>query len=241
MLEIFDDGDQQDLLDEFGTECLIYSSTQCSCIFENNGRFDNKDDCYFGYRFKEPVSQILIRTNYRMGEENINLGALFQGGARFSIFKNQLDGTPNPFYKTLARGDVIVNLSDTIRKTDFLNYKKRDHLWAFNVIEVQSISSRSKIFKPDIDYKIEIAENQNDKTNIIWQPKGETPEDVYAVEYISNVNYWVYSDLPKSRGASNDSVPKSVSCILRAYGEKEMSNLLNVLDFTSKPDDNVNI
>ncbi len=236
MFRMFDESDQTDFLDEFGVDIKYYRSKQCSCIAENGGVFDNKDDCYLGWRYDEPVITRVIRTNFKIDVENINLGLLYEGGVRFTIFKTKLDGTSEPMFQYLSKGDVIVNLNDTIRKTDHINPDIRNHLAAFNVKKVLSISQLKTIFKEDEDYDV----TYGDKTEIVWA-EGKKPDGMYAVDFEANINYVLFSETPRLRGADSDSVPKSITCVLRPYSNREQQRLLDLLDYTEKPEENINI
>jgi hypothetical protein len=241
MFEIFDNADVEDLLDEFGVNILYYKAKKCTCIIENSGRWDPKDNCYFGWRFEEPIKLEVVRTNYKMDISNINLGEIFHGGCHFTVFKKYTDNTPNPMWRSLSQGDVIVNLDDVARKVDQLDIGKRNFLYAFNIVQVLSVYYKGKTYVEGKDYNVKKEEGTNPKTIIEWIDEGEKPDKYYSVEFEYNVNYWLFNEMPKQRGAGDDSLPKSVTCIIRPYGETETKNLLKYVNYAEPPDENINI
>lgn len=241
MLELFDDVDVEDLLEEFGVNCLYYKAKKCTCIIENEGRWDPKDDCYFGWRFEDPIAQRLVRTNFKMDISNINLGEIFHGGCKYTIFKRLPSGTPNPIWRFLSQGDVIVNLNDIGRKTDNLKRGYRDYLYSFNVVKVLSVYYRGKNFVEGKDYQVVYSATQKENTEIKWLDDGDKPESDYTAEFEYNVNYWLFNEQPTQRGAGEDSLPKTVTCVIRPYGETESKGLLNILNYVERPDENINV
>lgn len=214
--------DQVDLMEEFGVHALYYQAYPCSCVAneKTGGRFDTKDDCYFGFRYKDPIEynrNVIIRTALRLSVENANLYRAFEGGANFTVFKKDLKGEQAFIYENIGHFDVIVNLADTIRKAEYFQPDDKPLLKAFNVKSISSISVKKEIINPE-DYTYNA-----DKLTIEWKPD-KTPKEPYAVSYICNTNYLIYNDAPITRGAQDDSVPRKVTAILRPFSANDGNN-----------------
>lgn len=253
--DVFDLSDWSDMVDEFGVWMNYYKAVICSCVAENNGHPDTNCDCYAGFRYPHnPVSVKLIRTSVDIRKMPDRLGLELQGGCHLTIprcFKEDTEYYVNYVYDTISVGDVFVVNTRTRRDRDILQRGVRDFLHAFDVNDVLSIYQRGVKYRANVDYEVNTykypfpfwyvgfkteTDLNKGKFNIggeiDWLAGGDSPEvnEFYSVEFLSKMQYIVWSDLAKDRGTENDQLPKHVICKLRQFinfGESQL-DLINV-------------
>jgi len=224
------------LLKKFGNSkgennCKIYFSRLCTCVAGNNGVYDPQcKECIYGFIYAEPIEELVIRTAMRIDRQNEKMSNLYEGGARITIPKYGIDRHEVIAYSKITQGDIITMTGDNRRDRDICELGTKDYLIAFDVKKVLSVSEKRKEFVLHTDYEVNYSPMQ---TEIKWL-EGERPSKFYSVEFISEINYLVWSDQAKPRGGSDDTVPKMVFCRLRP-GYDPASNISMESDVSYRP------
>lgn len=222
---------QNILLKKFGNKngipnADIYFSRLCSCVAKQGVYDPTCPYCIYGYIYDiEPTPTLLIRTAMNMKTMSEKFVSLYQGGCRLTIMSTDLNNVPVKAFTQIARGDVVVMKNDKRRDRDLCEMGRRDNLLAYNVSEILNVSERQILFEKDLDYKIDI---QDKKTSIIWLNRNK-PKQYYSVEYISDINYLVWDDMPKPRGSTDATLPREVYCRLRPYFDPSYNKSMEVL------------
>lgn len=213
---------------------LIYFSRVCSCVAANEMRPDPKCKfCVYGNIYdKVPEEILMTQTAMKLDRStNERMYNLYMGGARITIYKYGIDNVEYRAYKSLAQYDVIVVPTDIRVNTSINIYKKKDSLLNFNVTEVESVSSIENnktediVYEKGVDFEVELTPAI---TKIIWKDGGKHPTSHYTVRYFSSVNFIVWEDHPKKRGAADGEDPRVVYCRLRPYYDPRTSPWLDV-------------
>lgn len=219
----------------------IYFARQCSCIANNGGRYDPScKDCIYGFIYEDKATDdLMIRTSMSLKFMTNEQAAIFTGGCYLTVRKVDFDGKEVPAYSRLTDGDVIVVKNDFKRSREICELNIKDYLFAFNVKQVLSVSQKKKVFKENIDYKVIYKE---DKTAIEWigeKPgnNGQNVRQYYSVEYLAEINYMVWNDQLKTRGALDSNLPKKIACVLRPYFEEDFNSLVEFNTNFSNPSD----
>lgn len=210
---------------------LVYFSRVCSCVGANQMRPNpNCKLCVYGNIYDKVPEPILVtQTSMKLDRStNERMYNFYMGGARITIYKYGIDNTVFKAYKSLSQYDVIVIPTDIRVNTSVNIYDKNDSLLNFNVTEVESVSSiegeEDIIYEQGVDYDVEITQAIS---KIIWK-EGKHPSKHYTVRYFSSVNFIVWEDNPKKRGAADGEDPRVVYCTLRPYYDPNKSPYLDI-------------
>ena len=212
---------------------LIYFSRLCSCVAANEMRPDPKCKlCVYGNIYdKIPEKVLVTQTAMKLDRStNERMYNFYMGGARITIYKYDFDGKAYRAYKSLSQYDVIVIPTDIRTNTSANIIGVKDDLLNFNVTEIESVSSIEGDPKEDITYQqgVDFNVDLTDAiTKIVWIGD-KRPSKYYTVRYLSSVNFLVWEDNPKKRGASDGEDPRVVYCTLRPYFDPKKSPWLDV-------------
>ena len=260
---IWDQYDIQDMMDEFGVDCLYYQARLSPELKNSVSPLDTA--AIRGFIYASPQAVRVQRTSISYKIISQPEGRLYQGGARFTIPATALDGNgvfqPVPMYTTLFKGDVIVVKDKPVRDYDVLTKGKRDRLYAFDVITILSVASVDTakvehLYTYGTDYELQV--NGTPLTGIVkpdgsvgivltadmpivsditfaWLDGGAAPPDEadYNVEFICSPNYIVWDDMAKARGTHDNDLPKMIMTVKRAY----VSKVANPVDQVPTTDD----
>jgi len=223
---------KQELLPDYAADIKYYQAHQCSCVKDNNGVYDPTDDCFYGWRYDDPVPDTIIGMDYKLFSGNFGTGYLYEGECNFLIFND------STYFSKIGKGDVIVSSDQTIKKSCFLDYTENNMIPEFDVSEVLVVSSKSIEYTNGTDFNV-VA--QDGRTFIVWEEGNAHPEKFYSVEYTAEVNFLVWDVLPELESVNTNSTYKSVVCKLRKFGYAPAANIIDTMDFATKPGDFVNI
>lgn len=243
---IFDDNDVQDMLDEFGVDCLYFQANTTPNL--DGGRPRLGADSLYGFDYVAPVDARLIRTSIDYKFLHTPEGQIYQGGARFTIPKNLLingQAVPQSIWERIFFGDVIVVKEKPVRDYDILCRGQRDTMFAFDVTKILSLKYKAadgtvQSYVYGTDYKLQIngvdmqatanpdgtttlvpADGQihiSSQIAVVWLgPIGPAMNQNYVVSFMCSPNYIVYDDAGKPRGPSDNDLPKHFMCVKRAF------------------------
>lgn len=241
MSEIIPQEAMDEMMRIFGSETgepnakIYFSRLDSSVGADGSVPFDSEESIY-GYFYPEtPYETLLLRTSMDLKFLTESQVAIYEGGCRITIPRYDLQGEENKAWKRIAHGDVIVMTGEqeTRRDREICLIKKKDYLVSFDVIEVDYVSEKKKIFKEGTDYKVTYGK----KTTIEWLPGGEKPRSYYSVEYIAHINYLVWESQAKVRGAMNSNAPRQIKCRLRPNYDENVRSVLDIN--TSQPSNKV--
>lgn len=228
---------QQRLQAKFGNSmsepnALVYFSRVCSCVPANQMRPDPKCKvCTYGQVYDKVPEQILMTQTSMKLDRSVNdkMYNFYMGGARITIYKYDKALNPYKAYKSLSQYDIIVVPTDIRSNISANIYKVKDSLLNFNVTEVESVSSiendTDTIYREGTDYTVELTDAIS---RIVWIDGGNHPKEHYTVRYLSSVNFLVWEDNPKKRGAADGEDPRVVYCTLRPYYDPNKSPYLDI-------------
>ena len=259
---IWDEYDVQDMMDEFGVDCLYYQARLSPELKNSVSPLGAAAIRGFNYATPQPVR--IQRTSISFMIICQPEGRLYQGGARFTVPATALDANgvfqPVPMYTTMFKGDVIVVKDKPIRDYDVLTKGKRDRLHAFDVITILSVVSidaaqvehfyaygtdydlavngtpLTGIIKPDGSVGLLLTADMPIVSDITfqWLDGGAAPpvDTDYNVEFICSPNYIVWDEMAKARGTHDNDLPKMLMAVKRAY----VSKATNPVDQVSTKD-----
>jgi hypothetical protein len=210
----------------------IFFGKLCSCVSKQGVYDPTCEECIYGIIYEtSAVEHSVIRTGMSLRWLHEKTAAMYEGGCKITIPKYDKDHNLQRAYTEITRGDVIVMQGDIRRERDINDYRRNNDLLAFNVNKVLSVSEKRKTFVEDTDYSLTITP---EKTTINWIEGGEYPESgFYAVEYLADINYIVWEDMPKPRGAVDSDLPRLVYCRLRPFFDGDFNKSMEVdVNFT---------
>lgn len=222
------------LLKRFGQTIKHYPSRICSCVAENNGMPKLNHTCMYGFYFDEPETVIGIRTQVSYKYLNQPHGRIYNGGATFTIPKFNLQGVEQKAWTKIAHGDILVLDNKTRRDTDILIRGVRDYLFAFDVIEVLSISRNNVKYTAGTDYTVTEGSSvaAGKLTTINWQTgKGPENGDTFTVEFTCKQQFKIWEDGGQDRGTDEDELPKKVVAVLRRFVNPEPQEINTIEPF----------
>ena len=139
---VWNDSDTEDMMREFGVQCLYFEARIAPD--QRYGQTKLESDAIHGFRYNDPVEERLMRTSISQRIILSEHGRCYEGGARFTIPPVKLvDGTYQavPIYERVFLGDVIVIKNKSMRDFDILKKGFRDQLFAFDVKKILNISA----------------------------------------------------------------------------------------------------
>lgn len=152
MGEIWDDNDAEEMLEEFGVDCIYFQARQTTQLKHGVQRLDS--DAILGFHYEQGIGARLIRTSVSYQIVNSEEGRIYKGGARFTIpQKKFVDGSfvEQKIYERVFIGDVIAVMDKPIRDFDVLQKGKRDRVFAFDITKIISVT-RSDAAKNTVRY-----------------------------------------------------------------------------------------
>ena len=138
---IWEQEDIDDMLDEFGVDCIYYQAWQTP--EQRRGEQTLDSNAVHGYRYRAPVNVRLIRTAVSNYIVNSPEGKVYKGGARFTLPPTRtINGTvvEQDIWDRVFIGDIVVVKEKPIRDYDILTKGSRDYIFAFDVTKLLSIS-----------------------------------------------------------------------------------------------------
>ena len=207
------------LMDIYGQELKYYAGRLCSCVMENNGIPKKDCGCNLGFWYDEPETIHGIRQNINWKYLNTPQGRILDGGAQFTIPK-YYNGVEQKAWTKLAHGDIISVVEKFRRDTDILLKGVRDYLYAFDVIEIISVSQKNVIFEKDVDYII-------DGNTIKWIGNAPADGEYYSVEFTCTQQFKVWDTGAQDRGTDADELPRKIITAIRRYVDTENYNVLD--------------
>jgi hypothetical protein len=162
MGEIWNDYDAEEMLEEFGVNCIWFQARQTTQLKHGIQRLDS--DAILGFHYEQGVGARIIRTSVSYQIVNSEAGRIYKGGARFTIAQKKLiNGSfvVQNIYDRVFIGDVIAVMDKPIRDFDVLQKGKRDRVFAFDITQILSVT-RSDAAKNTVrytyntDYKIKV-------------------------------------------------------------------------------------
>jgi hypothetical protein len=141
MGEIWNDDDNEEMLEEFGVDCIYFQARQSSQLKHGVQRLDS--DAILGFHYEQGVGARLIRTAVSYQIINSEEGRIYKGGARFTIpQKKFINGAfvIQNIYERVFIGDIIAVMDKPIRDFDILQKGKRDTVFAFDITKILSIT-----------------------------------------------------------------------------------------------------
>jgi hypothetical protein len=139
---IWENIDVNDMMREFGIQCLYFESRLAPD--KRFGQTKLESDAIHGFRYNSSVEERLMRTSISQRIILSEYGRIYDGGARFTIPPVKLvDGLyiPVPMHERAFSGDVIAIKTKVIRDFDVLKKGYRDQLFAFDVKTILSVAS----------------------------------------------------------------------------------------------------
>lgn len=223
---------KQELLADYSASIKYYQAHLCSCVKGNHGVYDPEDNCFYGWRYENPVTDTIIGMEYKLYNGNFENGSIYEGECKFLIFDD------SSYFSKVGKGDLIVSTDLTIKKSCLLDVNGSNMVPDFDVIEVSNVSSLTVTYTEDTDYSVA---EQDGKSFIVWLAGGSAPERYYSVEYIANVNFCIWDVLPALESTNASSTYKSVTCKLRKFGFAPLSNIVDTMNFSIAPEEYINI
>lgn len=240
------------MISDNSVEMKYYQATLCSCVAKNNGHPDPNCGCHLGFRYpSRPETVNLMRTSVDFRAIPDRIGTILQGGCTITVPRQvrKLDDDSQPYYencdiwKTVNVGDVFVIENRNRRDRDILKKGIRDHVSAFDVQEIISVSHEGTEYTEGTDFEFidfiypdhywgipvnkdgdGLQLNKNNQGSyyggvINWLDGGQAPaaDEFYTVEFLCKAQYVVYQDLAKDRGGDLDLLPKRLLCTLRQF------------------------
>ena len=225
------------IIKKFGSEggeanAKIYFGRLCSCIGKAGGNYDPTCPyCIFGFIYEEePVEELVLRTAVNLRFMTDRQISIYQGGCRITLPRYRYDGiTLTKSYDRIAQGDIIVMTGDVHRDRDILKRNEKDYLYAFDVTKVLSVSELDYVFKEGVHYTVNYTSK---KTSIVWNNdpdlEHQPPSGYYSVDFECKINYMVWEDMPKPRGAMDSNSEKMIMCRLRPYFDPNANKVMSV-------------
>ena len=134
--------DTEDMMREFGVLCYYFESRIAPD--QRYGQTLLSSDAIHGFRYNDPVEELLIRTSISQRIILSEHGRCYEGGARFTIPPTKLaEGAyvSVPMHERVFLGDVVVVKTKSMRDFDVLKKGFRDQLFAFDVKKILNIAS----------------------------------------------------------------------------------------------------
>lgn len=251
MATILDENDVQQLIDDFGVNCLYFQAHASPKLYQGVPTLDS--DAVHGYKYEAPVSCVLIRQSATSVILRTPEGKIFGADARFTIPPTSMDDnsvvTRPVIYDRVFGGDVIVVCNKPVRDYDILTRNVRDQLFAFDVKTIYKVvglvAGTEAEYAYGTDYTLSMDGTdvpgtvQTDGSVIFAFPSpapiaseieiewadGNGPADNtdYTVEFSSSPNYIVWPDNVRTRATEDNDLPKSVVCVKRAFFNKKVN------------------
>jgi len=224
----FNDKKIAEFVGQHGVTVKYYQATLCPCVEANNGHPDPKCGCNNGFWYAEPKQYKLLRSGINFKNLSTDVGRILQGGCQFTIpprdYSVGCDGEAIDLYDAVAFGDVFVLPNRNRKDRDILQRGVRDEIRSFDVQQILSITKGLTKYLPDIDYKF------TNGVSINWLTgKGPATDEFYTVEYLCNIQYFVWDTMAKDRGTDETILPKAILCALRQFVNFKVSAIDNLI------------
>lgn len=215
------------LIERYKQTLKYYPGRLCSCIGENNGIPKIDCGCTLGYWYDRDETIIGIRKDISYKYTNSPQGVIFDGGAQFIIPK-KYKGIEQKAYQMLNKGDIISVIGKYRRDRDILRKGIRDKLYAFDVVDIISVSQKNIVYIKDQDFRLE-------NNEIKWIGNNYPPEEsYYTVEFTCNQQYIIWENGVRDRGTDTKELPRSVITVLRHYAQAVQQNPIDSIDLNEQ-------
>jgi len=209
-----------------GVTVEYFESYPCSCV--KDGHPDASCDCDGGFRYKDAVEGIMLRTAVNTKKYPDLYGMVEKGMAGFTIgrFLDIELTTINPVHKSIKTNDVIVVPGRSRRTSDILTKGTRDTLVAEKVSAVAAIYYNDVLVDPT-KYTFSATTRK-----ITWGTGEGVPADGedYIVIFDEKYNYRIFQDVPQDRGSGGDVLPKRVYAVPRVYVQKTNTTMPDYIE-----------